>query len=105
MEDLREKASSGPEAVRFQDANGETFRVESPAMYAPDEISPEGEYPELGDWLETEDGFLECPRALAAELVEAVDYNDVSFPAVVKVTSAELVDGEWRVETAIEEAD
>lgn len=105
MKDLREKADPGPNAVRFQDAEGESFKVESPALYGPTEISAKGEYPELGDWLETADGFLECPRQLAAELVDAVDHDDVSFPAVIEVDSAELSDGEWRVVATVEEAE
>ena len=105
MKDLREKARSGPDAVRFQDAKGESFVIMSPALYDPAEVSPKDEYPELGEWLETDDGFLECPRQLAAEIVAAVDNNDVGFPALVEIDSAKLADGEWRVETTIEEAE
>lgn len=104
MKDLREKAETGPDAVRFTDAEGSTFRVESPALYDPDSISPEGEYPEFGDWLETESGFLECPRCLAAELIEAVDMDDVAFPAVIQIENVRKVDQEFAVEASIEEA-
>jgi hypothetical protein len=105
MDDLRQKADSGPNAVRFSDTEGDSYVVQSPALYEPTAISPESDYPQYGDWLETADGYLECPRQLAGVLVEAVDYDDVSFPALVEINSTELVDGEWRVEATVEEAE
>jgi len=104
MDDLRKKADSGPDAVRLEDAIGQSFRVQNPALYDADAISEEGSYPKYGDWLETENGFLECPEGLAAELVEAVDGDGLSFPVVISIESAEL-DEKWRVDSNIEEAE
>jgi len=105
MKDLREKAATGPDATRMENAAGESFVVVNPALYAPEEVSPEGDYPELGDWLETRDGFLECPGALARELLAVVDNQDFAFPLRVHVLSAEVVDREWSIETEIQEVE
>lgn len=105
MKDLREKADPGPPATRFADAEGEVFVVETPALYDPVEISGHDEYPQYGDWLSCKDGYLECPRRLAQQLVDAVDQDDVSFPAVVEVESVRMVDEEWQVKATVEEAE
>jgi len=104
MKDLREKAATGPDATRMEHAAGELFVVVNPALYAPEEVSPEGEYPELGDWLETEDGYLECPGALARDILEVVDQEDYAFPLEISILAAEVVDRQWEIETEIVEA-
>jgi len=111
MKQLREKAESGPSAVRISEAVGETYRVENPALYAADEISGSDEYPQYGDWLSVIDddgeqaGHLECPRGLAQQLVRVVDHDDLGFPMDVSVNSAELRDEEWHVEIEAAEAE
>jgi len=105
MKDLRQKAETGPDATRIKNAEDESFTVLSPALYDPESISPEGEYPFHGDWLETEDGFLECPSGLARRLLEAVDVDDFAFPLRVDVEHVEKSDQEWMVEAAIEPAE
>jgi hypothetical protein len=112
MDELREKASQGPEATRMQDVNeGDEFIIENPALYGPDEVSSDGDYPQYGDWFSLVDGdgdqagFLECPRALAQAVVDAVDYQDVGFPMSVTVVHVELADDEWRVEISAEVAE
>jgi len=107
MDELREKASQGPQATRMQDVDeGDEFIVENPALYGPDEVSDSDDYPQYGDWLSlVEDGFLECPRALAQSVVDAVDYRDVGFPMSVTFVHVQLADDEWRVEIDAEEAE
>jgi len=110
MKDLREKADSGPSATRISEAEGETYRVENPALYSSDAVSPDGEYPEYGEWLSVVDndgdqaGHLECPRGLAQELVRVVDHDDLGFPMDVTIASVQLVDEEWQVEISASEA-
>lgn len=112
MDELREKASQGPSATRMQDVDeGDVFIIENPALYGPDEVSDSDDYPQYGDWFSLlnddaeQAGFLECPRALAQEVVDAVDYDDVGFPMSVTIVQAELSDEEWRVEINAEEAE
>jgi hypothetical protein len=104
MRDLREKAATGPNAVRMSEAEG-SFEIVGAALYPAEDVSAKGKYPKHGDWLETEDGFLECPAALAQTLVEAVDVDDISFPAVVEIESKTIEDERWVLEASVEESD
>ena len=105
MKDLRDKADTGPDVDRIEDAEQGTYRVSNPALYSADAISPEGDYPFFGDWLKTDNGYLECPAALAAELVDAVDTRALSFPVDIEIDSARKVDGSWTVDARVSEAD
>jgi len=112
MDELREKASQGPQATRMQDVEeGDEFVIENPALYGPEEVSDGDDYPQYGDWFSLVDddgeqaGFLECPRALAQAVVDAVDYRDVGFPMSVKIVHVELADEEWQIEIKAEEAE
>jgi hypothetical protein len=110
MKDLREKAETGPSATRISEAEGETFRVENPALYPSDAVSPEGDYPVHGDWLSVIDddgeqvGHLECPRGLAQELLRVVDNDDLGFPMDVTIDVVKLVDEEFQLEISASEA-
>jgi len=111
MKQLREKASEGPSATRIEDVDeGDSFTLENPALYGPDEVSGEDEYPYYGDWFSlVEDGeqvgFLECPRSLAQEVVRVVDHDDLGFPMSVTIEHVELADEEWRIDVDAEEAE
>lgn len=105
MKDLRQKAETGPDATRIKNAGGKSFTVVSPALYDPVSISPEDEYPYHGDWFETVDGYLECPTALARDVLEAVDVDDYAFPLRIEIVDAEKRDNEWVIETQIEPAE
>jgi len=112
MKDLREKASEGPETTRIKEVEeGDSFRIENPALYAAEELSAEDEYPFHGDWFSLIDdvgeqvGHLECPRGLAQEVVRVVDHDDLGFPMVVSFDSVELRDEEWQVEISAEEVE
>jgi hypothetical protein len=106
MDDLREKAESGVDAVRMKNAEGTEHVLSDPSLHKAATIGESADsYPRFGDWFETKDGWLECPRDLAAEVLDAVDYDDVSFPMLVEISSAELVDDEWQVDAEISEAE
>jgi len=105
MKELRQKAETGPDATRMKNAEGESFVVLSPALYDAESISPEDEYPFHGDWFETEDGYLECPSALARRVVHAVDVDDFAFPLEISIEHTEKSDSEWVVEALIEPAE
>jgi len=111
MKDLREKADPGVDADRFEDAEG-VYVVYSAALYEPDEVSPEGDYPKYGQWLETGDpgdpddeSYLECPQCLARSLVDAVDYDDLGFPMQLEILETELVDEHWTWDGSVEPYD
>lgn len=104
MRDLRDKADTGPDATRMSQAEGKV-EIIRPALYDADEISDEGEFPIHGDWIETDEGWLECPAALAQILVTAVDERDVSFPVVVSIESKTIEDESWTIEATVEEAE
>lgn len=106
MDDLRKKADSGVDATRMQDAEGTEHVIKDPSLHKAATIGESADsYPRFGDWFETEDGWLECPRDLAAEVLDAVDYDDLAFPLHVEISSAELAGDEWAVETEISEAE
>lgn len=81
------------------------YRLESDEYVDADEISPEGEFPKFGDFLEVSsttggaepewnvDVFLECPLGLEEELLElGVDVGDSFRIGQVSKTA----DGEWQ---------
>jgi len=106
MDDLREKANAGVDATRMQDAEGTVHVVEDPELHKAATIGDSADsYPRFGDWFSTEAGWLECPRDLASEVLDAVDYDNVGFPLRVEISSAELVDQEWQVDAEISEAE
>lgn len=97
MDDLRDKAKGSVEAERAADLDG-TYRVESTALYDADEVSAEGEYPEYGSWLRLDGGsYLECPRGLAAVLVEELDEDHSGpFTLTVENVTKDPDSGEFR---------
>lgn len=113
MTSLRDQAQAGgPEVVRVSDQPqaGEVV-VQSSELADADDLTPEGQFPEFGSFLEVEttDGeteFWECPSSLAGTIVELVDEADgdlvgtrVDVEEVVKTPS-----GEWRYVAAVEPA-
>lgn len=98
MDDLRDKASGSVDATRASDLDGE-YRIESTALYDADDVTPAGEYPEYGDWLRLVDdgGYVECPRGLAAVLVEELDDDHSGpFTLVVDDVTKDPDSGEFR---------
>lgn len=112
LDELRDKASEGPSATRIKEVDdGDSFTIETPALYSADEVSAEDEFPYHGDWFVVLDedgqqaGYLEVARALAQDVVHAVDVDDISFPVNLTIESVEMGDDEWRIETSIDEAE
>jgi hypothetical protein len=86
----------------MQDAEDTTHVIHDPSLHNAATIGDSADtYPRFGDWFETRDGWLECPRDLALDVVDVVDYGNVTFPIKVTITSATKIDGEWKVETEI----
>jgi hypothetical protein len=60
-----------------------------------DELTPDGEFPQYGDFLHvgTESGtqWIECPRALAAWIVD----TGLSIGDGFRIRTVTKVDGEW----------
>lgn len=111
MTDLRDQAQAGgPEIVRVSDQpQAGAVTIASSELADADDLTPEGQFPEFGSFLEVEtaDGgaeYWECPSSLAATIVEIVDEADgelvgvnVDVEEVVKTPS-----GEWRYVAAVE---
>lgn len=96
MDDLRDKAAGTVDAHRAGDLDGETYRIESTALYDANVVSEPDSYPEYGDWLRTTDGeYVECPRGLAAVIVDGLD-DGHSGPFTLAVDSVVKTDGEFR---------
>lgn len=106
MDDLREKAEGGVDATRMKHADGTSHTVVSPALHNAATIGDSAEsYPRFGDWFETETGWLECPRDLAQQVLDAAQVEGIAFPMQLEILSAELVDEEWQVEVEISHAE
>lgn len=98
MDDLRDKAAGSVDAERAADLDGR-YRVESTALYDADDVTAEGEYPEYGEWLALADGegYVECPRGLAAVLVEELpEDHSGPFTLSVEAVNKDADSGEFR---------
>ena len=88
MTDLFEKAATygGPAIVLARDlAKAGTAVLKGADLYDHDELTPEGSFPEYGQFLEVEvDGetaYWECPGGLAEEIVEAAEEQEIEIPS------------------------
>lgn len=104
--DLNEKATRRPEVLRAVESHG-TYRLTTTELTSADELTPEGEFPQYGDFAEvmpmtrngdgfeaigSEPQYLETPAGLARELVEHL----VDEGHVFEVTEARKTqDDEW----------
>jgi len=81
MTDIEDLASTARDVIRAEDAENVPYRLEDTETTDADDISPEGEFPQFGDFLDVTaldgDGvglgprWLECPGGLARMLVDA----------------------------------
>lgn len=104
MTTLSEKADRGPRVVLAGDLVESQYSHDVEELMNADELTPEGEFPQYGDFLPVEersqmDGtfrgecYVEVPAALAEWLVENTEPGDWW-----QVRAAEKVEGEWQVE-------
>jgi len=103
MSDLEEKARDSPEVSLARQSAPGLYRLTTTDLVPADEITPEGDFPQYGDFLRVEvtsggtdpewsgTEYIECPAALARWLVENVEVGE-SF----RIRSVQKVDGEWR---------
>lgn len=96
---LEDKAESGPDVVTTGQSAYSAWRLKSLDRVDADEISPEGEFPKFGDFMEMErpdtdsTAYLEICADLAAWLVE----NDAEPGMEFRIKSVEKTDGEWEI--------
>lgn len=110
---LGDKASDSPEISLVRQSAPGLYRlrdgvssVEEVELQSADEVTPEGEFPEYGDFLpvvrvksgdgehlDRDEEFVECPSVLARSLV---GWN-VTSDDVWRLQSYRKVDGEWQL--------
>lgn len=86
----------------------------SEELTAADDLTPEGQFPKYGDFLEVETTtggsdpawnrtrYIECPEALAEWLVENIeDAKELGF----RIVSVKKVDGRWQYDVDVLDAD
>jgi hypothetical protein len=108
MTSLDEKAQETPEVSLARQSAPGAYRLESLELVGADTVSPEGEFPEYGEFLETTNSagsteYVECPQHLAALLVDQLEAEEGT---VFRIVSVQKVDGAWQYEVEeIEESD
>lgn len=117
MTSIRDKAqeSAGPTIVLTADLEeADAAQVAAEELYDCDDLTPKGEFPEFGEFLEmrTADGetvWWECSKALADLIVGAVEESedvDALIGTSVDVDwVAKAPSGEWRFTLEIEPTD
>lgn len=111
MKSLDDVAESGPDVVLTSGLVESVFALQEMAVYEADDVSPDGEFPQYGEFLRcdefsptdgTERGetYVECPAALARWLVDEADVGDRW-----QVTEAEKIDDEWQITAEIVRTD
>lgn len=105
---IEDKAADSPEVDLARQSAPGVYMLESKELKTADEVTPEGEFPEYGDflpvrravgtgddasWSETTK-FIECPSGLARELVDL----EISTGDGFRIVSLQKVDSEWRYE-------
>jgi len=101
MTSLEDVASSGVDVILASELLESWYRLETTDVTEADDLSPEGEFPQYGRFLQVPefsniDGaergetHIEVPRNLAQWLVENADLGDL-----FEVMTCEKRDGEW----------
>lgn len=106
MTSLEDKAQESPDVDLARQSAPGAYRLLDNELVAADELTPEGEFPQYGDFLHVGrlgpgagDGeveqkgeqYIECPQGLARWLVKNCEVGD-DF----RIVSVQKVDGEWR---------
>jgi len=101
--DLNDKARSNPDVELARDLIESEWSLKSTELTGADELTPEGEFPQYGDFAEAHefspvDGtnrgerYIEIPAALAQWLVE----NEIGVGDRFQVKQVQKVDGEYQ---------
>lgn len=103
MTDIREKAASTSHEVRLPtEQEGQSGEILSAELVSADEISPEGDFPEYGDFLWVENSttgseeYWLCPVGFAAEIVDVDEEVDEVVGRLVIVEDTTKTDGGWQ---------
>lgn len=110
MTSIEEKAEEAPEVSLPKQAAPGLYRLESTELAEADDLTPEEEFPEFGEFLEvvtptaTGDAdtaawrgateFVSCPKSLARQLAD----HGAEEGTVFRWLMAQKVDGTWQVE-------
>lgn len=105
MTSLEDKASESPEVSLARQSAPGVYRVEDTELLPADDLTPEGDFPEFGEFLEVTPAgsgvgwrdsteWIECPQALAKWLVE----NGAEEGFAFRILTVQKVDGSWRYE-------
>jgi len=93
IQDKAETPTEDIDLARYSAARA--YKLLTDELVSADELTPEGEFPQYGDFLHvgTESGtqWIECPRALAAWIVE----TGLSIGDGFRIRTVRKVDGEW----------
>lgn len=93
---IEDKAQKLPDIDLAAYSGARAYIILSDELVPADRLSPEGEFPKYGDFLHimtsSGEGYIECPQALAAWLVE----HDASPHFGFRIrTVSKNSDGEW----------
>jgi len=95
MTSLDEKAQESPDVDLARQSAPGAYRIETWELTPADDISPEGEFPEYGEFLRVVstggEQFIECPQGLARWIVDAGLEERDGF----RIRTVQKVDGEW----------
>lgn len=107
MTSLSDKATETPDVTLAGNLLESAYELheDDPELVPADDVTPEGEFPQYGDFMPVQefspyDGtdrgetYVEVPQALARWLVE----NEISADDRWKVVQSRKVDGEWQFE-------
>lgn len=93
--DIEDKAQETPDVDLARQSAPGAYRLESTELTDANDVTPEGDFPEYGDFLEVTgtsgEQFIECPAALARWLVD----NGIEAGDGFRIVSVQKVDGEW----------
>ena len=102
MTTLDDKAEGSPDVDLARQSAPGAYRLLSRDLEAADDLTAEGEFPQFGEFLKVGrltpeheipgEQFIECPSALAKQLVELGVEVDEDF----RILSNRKVDGEWQ---------
>jgi hypothetical protein len=93
IQDKAETPTEDIDLARYSAARA--YKLLTDELVPADELTPEGEFPQFGDFLHvgTTAGtqYIECPRALAAWIVDA----SLAIGDGFRIRTVSKVDGEW----------
>jgi len=96
------EAADAPDVILASDSRG-VYRLKTEELSGPNEVTPEGDFPEYGDFVHVdtttgganatwnEEAYVEVPGSLAKALVE----NEIGTGDTFRIQTVSKVDGTW----------